>query len=38
LEDAYCFSDVDVSTELFVTDISDTTMQSIRPDRRVAEW
>jgi hypothetical protein len=37
LEDAYCFTDIDVSTELFVTDISDATMQSIRPDLRNAE-
>lgn len=37
LEDAYCFTDVDVSTEIFVTDISDATMQSIRPEPRNAE-
>lgn len=37
LEDAYCFTDVDLSTDLFVTDISDATMQSIRPDPRSAE-
>ena len=37
LQDAYCFTDIDVSTELFVTDISDATMQSIRPDPRSAE-
>ena len=37
LEDTYCFTDVDVSTDLFVTDISDATMQAIRPDPRGAE-
>ena len=36
LEDAYCFTDVDLSTDLFATDISDATMQSIRPDPRNA--
>ncbi len=37
LLDAYCFTDVDTSTALFVTDISDATMRSIRPEPRVAE-
>jgi hypothetical protein len=37
LQDAYCFTDVDASTALFVTDISDATMRSIRPDLRTAE-
>ncbi len=37
LEDAYCFTDVDASTALFVTDISDATMRSIHPDPRIAE-
>jgi len=37
LSDAYCFTDVDVSTPLFVTSIPDATMQSIRPDPRSAE-
>ncbi len=37
LQDAYCFTDVDASTGLFVTDISDATMRSIRPNPRVAE-
>jgi len=36
LQDAYCFTDIDVSTDLFVTDISDATMRSIRPTPRVA--
>jgi len=36
LEDAYCFTDVDVSTGLFVTDISDATMRSIHPNPRIA--
>jgi hypothetical protein len=37
LTDAYCFSDVDVSTDLFVTDIPDVAMQSIEPGPRTAE-
>ncbi len=37
LQDAYCFTDVDVSTDLFVTDISDATMRSIHPNPRVAK-
>jgi len=37
LDDAYCFSDVEVSTELFVTHIPDTAMQSIEPEPREME-
>lgn len=37
IQDAYCFTDIAVSTELFVTDISDATMRSIQPDPRSAE-
>ena len=37
LSDAYCFSDVDVSTDLFVTDVPDVAMQSIEPEARAAE-
>ncbi len=37
LQDVYCFTDVDVSTDLFATDIPDDTMQSIRPNPREAE-
>ena len=37
LEDAYCFTDVDVSTDLFATDISDVAMRSIRPNARAGE-
>jgi len=37
LEDAYCFADIDISTELFVTDIPDATMRSVRSDPRIAE-
>ena len=37
LSDAYCFSDVNVSTDLFVTDIPDPAMQAIEPEPRAAE-
>jgi len=37
LVDAYCFSDVDVSTALFETDIPDATMRSIEPEPRFAD-
>jgi hypothetical protein len=37
LEDVYCFTDIDASTDLFATDISDATMRSIHPNPRVAE-
>jgi hypothetical protein len=37
LQDAYCFTDIDASIGLFVTDISDATMRSIRPDLRIAD-
>jgi hypothetical protein len=37
LKDAYCFTDVDVSAELFATNVSDATMRSIQPDPRNAE-
>jgi len=36
LVDAYCFSDVEVSTDLFETDIPDATMRSIEPEPRTA--
>ena len=37
LTDAYCFTDVGVSTDLFATDVPDGVMQSLRPDPRHAE-
>lgn len=37
LFDAYCFTDLDLSTTLLVTDIPDAAMQSVRPDPRSAE-
>ena len=37
LRDAYCFTDVDVTSILFGTAIPDATMQSLRPDPRLAE-
>jgi hypothetical protein len=36
LQDRYCFTDASPSTFLFNTDITDATMQSIRPDPRTA--
>jgi len=37
LQDAYCFTDVAISTLLFATEIPDEVMQSLRPDPRTAE-
>ncbi len=37
LQDAYCFTDIEVSTDLFATDIPDATMRAIRSGPRRAE-
>jgi len=37
LQDGYCFTDVEMSTDLFLTDIPDATVQSIHPPTRFAE-
>jgi len=37
LQDAYCFTDLEVSTDLFVTEIPNAAMQSLQPDPRQAE-
>ena len=37
LQDAYCFTDLAVTTTLFVTEIPDEAMQSLRPDPRAAQ-
>ena len=36
MQDAYCFTDVELSTDLFVTDVPDAVMRAICPEPRTA--